>query len=84
VKILLHSINYAPEITGTGKDNGEMGEWFAKRGHEVRAVTAPPYYPAWRFWEGIPIHSDNGPNATLDADTHSRLYVRADKRGTHR
>jgi colanic acid biosynthesis glycosyl transferase WcaI len=52
LRILLHSINYAPEVTGTGKYNGEMGEWLAGRGHEVRVVTAPPYYPEWRVLEG--------------------------------
>jgi colanic acid biosynthesis glycosyl transferase WcaI len=25
-----------------------MAEWLAARGHGVRVVTAPPYYPAWR------------------------------------
>lgn len=28
-----------------------MAEWLARRGHEVRVVTAPPYYPAWRIRE---------------------------------
>lgn len=52
LRILLLSINYAPEITGIGKYNGEMGEWLAERGHEVRVLTAPPYYPEWRVKEG--------------------------------
>lgn len=28
--------------------SGEMAEWLAAQGHEVRVVTAPPYYPQWR------------------------------------
>lgn len=52
LRILIHSINYAPEVTGIGKYNGEMGEWLAERGHEVRVLTAPPYYPQWRVMEG--------------------------------
>ncbi len=48
VKILIHSINYFPELTGVGKYTGEMAEWLAARGHEVRVVTAPPYYPEWK------------------------------------
>ena len=28
-----------------------MAEWLAGRGHEVRVITAPPYYPAWRIRE---------------------------------
>ncbi|MCG2596840.1 MAG: hypothetical protein KBO59_04845, partial [Achromobacter sp.] len=45
MKILLYSINYAPELTGIGKYNAEMAEWLAARGHQVSVVTAPPYYP---------------------------------------
>ena len=41
-----------PELTGIGKYTGEMAEWLAARGHEVRVVTAPPYYPAWKVTEG--------------------------------
>jgi colanic acid biosynthesis glycosyl transferase WcaI len=28
-----------------------MAEWLASRGHEVRVVTAPPYYPQWKVLE---------------------------------
>jgi colanic acid biosynthesis glycosyl transferase WcaI len=47
MKILLHAINYAPELTGIGKYLGEQAVWLAGQGHEVRVVTAPPYYPEW-------------------------------------
>lgn len=49
-RILVTGINYAPENIGTGKYTGEMCEWLAARGHDVRVVTAPPYYPAWKVW----------------------------------
>ncbi len=52
LRILINSINYAPEVTGIGKYNREMCEWLTERGHEVRIVTAPPYYPQWRVMEG--------------------------------
>ncbi|MHB1300124.1 MAG: WcaI family glycosyltransferase [Burkholderiales bacterium] len=52
MKILIHSINYFPELTGIGKYSGEMAEWLALRGHEIRVVTAPPYYPEWRIGRG--------------------------------
>jgi colanic acid biosynthesis glycosyl transferase WcaI len=52
VKILIVGINFTPELTGIGKYSGEMAEWLAARGHEVRVVTAPPYYPQWRIAEG--------------------------------
>lgn len=47
MKILVYGINYAPELTGIGKYSGEMVEWMAQQGHEVRVITAPPYYPEW-------------------------------------
>lgn len=52
MRILINGINYHPELTGIGKYTGEMAEWAARNGHEVRVVTAPPYYPAWRLGDG--------------------------------
>ncbi len=52
MKILIQGINYSPEIIGIGKYTGEMAEWLANRGHEVRVVASPPYYPAWRIGNG--------------------------------
>jgi colanic acid biosynthesis glycosyl transferase WcaI len=48
LKILVYGINFAPELTSTGKYTGEMAAWLAGTGHEVRVVTAPPYYPDWK------------------------------------
>ena len=52
MRILIHGINYSPELTGIGKYSGEMAEWLAASGHEVRVVTAPPYYPQWHIAKG--------------------------------
>ncbi|MFL1416311.1 glycosyltransferase WbuB [Pseudomonas fildesensis] len=52
MKILLYGINYSPELTGIGKYSGEQARWLAGKGHEVRVVTAPPYYPQWQVGEG--------------------------------
>lgn len=52
LKVLLYSMNFAPEPTGIGKYSGEMAAWLASHGHEVRVVCAPPYYPAWRMAPG--------------------------------
>ncbi len=49
LRILIYGLNYSPELTGIGKYTGEMATWLAQRGHEVRVVTAPPYYPTWRI-----------------------------------
>ena len=52
MKILIYGINYSPELTGIGKYTGEMASWLAAEGHDIRVVTAPPYYPEWRISEG--------------------------------
>lgn len=52
MRILVYSINYAPELTGIGKFTAEMCDWFAEHGHEVRVVTTPPYYPDWKVRDG--------------------------------
>lgn len=49
MRILIHGINYAPDEIGIPKYTSEMAEWFAASGHEIRVITAPPYYPAWRI-----------------------------------
>lgn len=67
MRLLIYGINFAPEPTGVGKFTGEMAAWLAARGHEVRAIAAPPYYPAWRrdrsvplwraeSWRGVTVH----------------------------
>jgi colanic acid biosynthesis glycosyl transferase WcaI len=48
MKLLVYGLNFSPELIGIGKYTGEMARWFARRGHEVRVVTAYPYYPQWR------------------------------------
>ena len=48
MRLLFHTINYGPELTGIGKYTGEMCAWFAARGHEVTVVAPPPYYPEWK------------------------------------
>ncbi|EBA5555963.1 colanic acid biosynthesis fucosyltransferase WcaI [Salmonella enterica] len=51
MKILVYGINYSPELTGIGKYTGEMVAWMTREGHEVRVITAPPYYPQWKVGE---------------------------------
>lgn len=48
MKILIYGLNYSPELTGVGKYTGEMADWLSAKSHDVRVVTAPPYYPEWR------------------------------------
>ncbi|MDP9050333.1 MAG: glycosyltransferase WbuB [Acidobacteriota bacterium] len=76
MRILIYGLNYAPELTGIGKYTGEMADWLAERGHEVRVVTAPPYYPAWRIredYQGKWYRTERVPGAPLVYRTP--LYV---------
>ena len=52
MKLLVLSMNFSPELTGIGKYSGEMVQGLAARGHDVRVVCAPPYYPAWKVSQG--------------------------------
>ena len=52
MRLLIYGMNYAPERIGVGKYTTEMAEWLQGRGHQVRVVTAPPYYPAWDMSAG--------------------------------
>ena len=52
MKVLIYSANFLPEQVGIGKYSGEMAQWLAARGHDVRVITAPPYYPQWKVRAG--------------------------------
>jgi len=52
MRILIQSINYFPELTGIGKYTGEFAQWLSANNHEVRVITAPPYYPSWQLEAG--------------------------------
>ena len=52
MRILIHSLNFSPEPTGVGKYTGEMAQWLADQGHDIRVVTAPPHYPQYRIFDG--------------------------------
>jgi colanic acid biosynthesis glycosyl transferase WcaI len=85
LRILIYGLNYSPELTGIGKYTGEMADWLARRGHEVRVVTAPPYYPAWKIREdyrGKWYHKEHAEGAPLVHRTP--LYVPARPTGIKR
>jgi colanic acid biosynthesis glycosyl transferase WcaI len=46
-KILIHAINYAPELIGCAKYTAELAQHLVRQGHSVEVVTAPPHYPGW-------------------------------------
>jgi colanic acid biosynthesis glycosyl transferase WcaI len=67
MKVLVYSANFAPEPTGIGKYSGEMAAWLAARGHDVRAISAPPYYPNWQ----------------VSSDYRRPMFRREEWRGVH-
>ncbi|MGF1541359.1 MAG: glycosyltransferase family 4 protein [Pleurocapsa sp.] len=46
MRILIYSYNYYPEPIGIAPLMTELAEGMVKRGHEVRVVTAMPWYPS--------------------------------------
>ncbi len=52
MRVLLLGLNFAPELIGVGKYTGEFAAWLTERGHQVRVITAPPYYPEWQVGRG--------------------------------
>ncbi|SHL88102.1 WcaI family glycosyltransferase [Chitinophaga sp. CF418] len=47
-RLLLIGGNYAPELTGIGKYNGEMIRWLADNGYDCTVITSFPHYPQWK------------------------------------
>jgi colanic acid biosynthesis glycosyl transferase WcaI len=52
VRVLVIGINYAPERTGVAPFTTGLCEHLSRAGHDVNVVTAFPYYPEWRVWDG--------------------------------
>ena len=47
MKIIIYGLNFKPEKVGVGKFNGELADYLHKKGHDLRIITAPKYYPEW-------------------------------------
>lgn len=52
MRILLLGLNFFPELVGVGHYTGEMAQFLAGQGHDMRVITAPPYYPQWQVQQG--------------------------------
>jgi putative colanic acid biosynthesis glycosyltransferase WcaI len=52
MRVLALGINYAPERTSVAPFTTGLCEHLAASGHTVTVVTAFPYYPEWRVWDG--------------------------------
>ena len=52
MRILVLGPNYAPERTAVAPFTTGLCEHLLAQGHDVQVITAFPYYPEWRVWEG--------------------------------
>lgn len=52
MRLLVICINYSPEMISTGLYATGLAEYMAREGVETDVVTALPYYPAWRTFDG--------------------------------
>lgn len=52
MRILIYGINYSPEWIGIGKFTADFALWLQQHGHEVKVITALPYYPDWKIQAG--------------------------------
>ncbi len=85
MRVLVITINYAPEIISTGLYATGLAEYLAREGVETDVVTTLPYYPAWRVFDGWrrPFWkarvSENGARIV-----HSPIYVPSNPTGPKR
>jgi colanic acid biosynthesis glycosyl transferase WcaI len=84
MRILLIGINYAPDLIGVAKYNTELCEGLASFGHEVRVVTAPPYYPEWHIPKDYRGWSYRRETVNGISVTRSPIYVPAKPTGAKR
>ncbi len=52
MRLLIVSINFDPEVIGVAAYSTGVAEYLAKNGDQVDVVTALPYYPGWRTFDG--------------------------------
>jgi len=84
-RILILGINYAPEMISIAVYTTGLAEALAEAGHSVEVVTALPYFPAWRVfegWRGLRWRREQ-PKPGLRV-THCPLYVPANPTGARR
>lgn len=51
-RLLVVSLNYAPEIIAIAVYSRGLAEYMSRHGTETHVIAARPYYPAWRTFEG--------------------------------
>ncbi|MGY4434493.1 colanic acid biosynthesis glycosyl transferase WcaI [Bradyrhizobium sp. F1.13.1] len=84
MRILLVGINYAPDLIGVAKYNTELCESLLDEGHEVRVITAPPYYPTWKIPTNFSASYFRATDINGVRVTRTPLYVPAQPSGGKR
>ncbi|RXG85996.1 WcaI family glycosyltransferase [Bradyrhizobium vignae] len=84
MRILLVGINYAPDLIGVAKYNTELCESLVDEGHEVRVITAPPYYPTWKIPTRFNASYFRATNINGVRVTRTPIYVPAQPSGGKR
>lgn len=84
MRILLVGINYAPDLIGVAKYNAELCESLVDEGHDVRVITAPPYYPAWKIPHGFSASYFRPKDVNGVRVTRTPIYVPAQPSGGRR
>ncbi|RIA35357.1 colanic acid biosynthesis glycosyl transferase WcaI [Hephaestia caeni] len=83
MRVLFLGLNYAPETIGIAAYTTGLCEDLAAMGHDVRVVTAKPYYPKWRTFDGYrgwwKRETENGVDLT-----RCPIYVPANPTGVRR
>ncbi len=51
MRVLVLSMNYAPEMTAVAPFTTGLCEHLARSGHQVRVITTFAHYPEWRVWD---------------------------------
>ncbi|HEY0248655.1 MAG TPA: glycosyltransferase [Gryllotalpicola sp.] len=52
LRVVIVSLNYAPERTGIARYTSSLAQGLAKRGHQVQVITTHPHYPEWKIHPG--------------------------------
>lgn len=56
MRILLLSLNYAPEPAGVAVYSSGLAETLVSLGHEVACISGNPHFPQWKLFAGFQAH----------------------------
>jgi len=83
MRILILGLNYAPEAIGIAVYTSGLARALKAKGHDVRVVAAPPYYPDWKVRDDFRGGWRRAVEDGIDL-TRCPLYVPAEPSGLKR